>query len=127
MLRLRAAEAGSDSRVYTMRQLVALVFCFMLCITTHAAEVDNSQWAKTLERITNSVVSIQIDQIRSFDTESNSSGQATGFIVDARRGLILTNRHVVTPGPVTSQAVFQNREEVTLYPVYRDPVHDFGI
>ena len=110
-----------------MRQLVALAFCFMLCITTHAAEVDNSQWAKTLERITNSVVSIQIDQTRSFDTESNSSGQATGFIVDARRGLILTNRHVVTPGPVTSQAVFQNREEVTLYPVYRDPVHDFGI
>src|SRR5690606_12547613 len=27
---------------------------------------------------------------------------------------------------VTAQAVFLNREEVTLYPVYRDPVHDFG-
>ena len=54
------------------------------------------------------------------------SSQATGFVVDAKRGLILTNRHVVTPGPVTAQAVFLNREEVTLYPVYRDPVHDFG-
>ena len=31
------------------------------------------------------------------------------------------------PGPVTAQATFQNREEVQLYPVYRDPVHDFGI
>jgi pro-apoptotic serine protease NMA111 len=44
-----------------------------------------------------------------------------------QRGLILTNRHVVTPGPVTAQAIFQNREEVQLLPVYRDPVHDFGI
>src|SRR5690606_24450621 len=61
-----------------------------------------------------------------FDTEWNMSSQATGFVVDAKRGLILTNRHVVTPGPVTAQAVFLNREEVKLYPVYRDPVHDFG-
>jgi pro-apoptotic serine protease NMA111 len=102
-------------------------FLYLLCFTVQAADVDDSKWARTLERIANSVVSIQIDQTRAFDTESNSSGQATGFIVDARRGLILTNRHVVTPGPVTSQAVFQNREEVTLYPVYRDPIHDFGI
>src|SRR2546429_5554323 len=45
--------------------------------------------------------------------------------VDAERGLILTNRHVVTPGPVTAEATFLNREEVQLNPVYRDPVHDF--
>jgi S1-C subfamily serine protease len=55
------------------------------------------------------------------------SAQATGFVVDAERGLILTNRHVVTPGPVTAEATFLNREEVQLYPVYRDPVHDFGL
>ena len=84
-------------------------------------------WAQTLERIASGVVSIQIDSTRAFDTEWNTSAQATGFVIDAKRGLILTNRHVVTPGPVTAQATFQNREEVQLYPVYRDPVHDFGI
>ena len=68
----------------------------------------------------------RVDQARAFDTERNMSAQATGFVVDAQRGLILTNRHVVTPGPVTAQATFLNREEVQLYPVYRDPVHDFG-
>ena len=72
-------------------------------------------------------MTIQIDATRAFDTEWNTSAQATGFVIDAKRGLILTNRHVVTPGPVTAQATFQNREEVQLYPVYRDPVHDFGI
>ena len=40
--------------------------------------------------------------------------------------VILTNRHVVTPGPVTAEAVFLDREVVQLSPIYRDPVHDFG-
>jgi S1-C subfamily serine protease len=84
-------------------------------------------WAQTLERIATGVVTIQIDGVRAFDTEWNTTAQATGFVIDAKRGLILTNRHVVTPGPVTAQAIFLNREEVQLYPVYRDPVHDFGI
>ena len=84
-------------------------------------------WAQTLERIATGVVTIQIDSARAFDTEWNATAQATGFVIDAKRGLILTNRHVVTPGPVTAQAIFLNREEVQLYPVYRDPIHDFGI
>jgi S1-C subfamily serine protease len=84
-------------------------------------------WAQTLERIATGVVTIQIDSTRAFDTEWNTTAQATGFVIDAQRGLILTNRHVVTPGPVIAQAIFLNREEVQLHPVYRDPVHDFGI
>jgi S1-C subfamily serine protease len=87
---------------------------------------ESSRWTRTLERISTGVVAIQIDMARAFDTEWNTSSQATGFVVDAERGLILTNRHVVTPGPVKAFATFLNREEVELKPVYRDPVHDFG-
>jgi S1-C subfamily serine protease len=87
---------------------------------------ESTRWARTLERISSGVVAIQIDAARAFDTEWNTSSQATGFVVDAERGLILTNRHVVTPGPVRAFATFLNREEVALEPVYRDPVHDFG-
>src|SRR3984893_8537182 len=86
-----------------------------------------ASWAQTLERIASGVVTIQIDHKCSFDTEWNTTAQATGFVIDAKRGLILTNRHVVTPGPVTAQAIFLNREEEQLYPVYRDRIHDFGI
>lgn len=46
--------------------------------------------------------------------------------MDKARGLILTNRHVHTPGPIVAEAVFLNREELPVYPVYYDPVHDFG-
>jgi S1-C subfamily serine protease len=97
----------------------------MLPLATIETE-ESPAWTRTLERIADGVVSIQVDGVRAFDTEWNTSAQATGFVVDAKRGLILTNRHVVTPGPVTAQATFLNREEVQLYPVYRDPVHDFG-
>jgi S1-C subfamily serine protease len=95
--------------------------------SSRPAAVSTATWAQTLERIASSVVTIQIDSTRAFDTEWNTSAQATGFVIDAQHGYILTNRHVVTPGPVIAQATFQNREEVQLYPVYRDPVHDFGI
>ena len=97
-----------------------------LIVHVSAVAADDTAWSATLERISSGVVSIRVDSTRAFDTEWNSSSQATGFVVDAKRGLILTNRHVVTPGPVIAEAVFRNNEEVRLTPVYRDPVHDFG-
>ena len=39
---------------------------------------------------------------------------------------MLTNRHVLRPGPCVAEAVFQNREEVPLRALYADPVHDFA-
>jgi len=90
------------------------------------AEAQERSWNETLTQISSGVVSIQVDSTRAFDTQRNQSSQATGFVVDTERGLILTNRHVVTPGPVVAQAIFPNQEEVKLVPVYRDPVHDFG-
>jgi len=97
-----------------------------LALATCATGAENTAWTDTLERISSGVVSIRVDSTRAFDTEWNSSSQATGFVVDAERGLILTNRHVVTPGPVVAEAIFLNNEEVRLTPIYRDPVHDFG-
>ncbi len=96
-------------------------------LARHAAALEsNPDWARTLARIASSVVSINFNQDRAFDTDTNETAEATGFVVDAKRGIILTNRHVVTPGPVTATATFLDREVVRLYPIYRDPVHDFG-
>jgi len=87
---------------------------------------DSSRWSKTLDKVVTATVAIKFSTVRHFDTERAGYGVATGFVVDKKRGLILTNRHVVRPGPVTAEAIFLNHEEVSLYPVYRDPVHDFG-
>ena len=118
-----------SSRSPTRQLLLALALA-LLSLPGHAVlaadGVEPAAWRKTLERIAPSVVSIQVDGTRAFDTEWNESSQATGFVVDAERGLILTNRHVVTAGPVRAEGLFNNQEEVELIPVYRDPVHDFG-
>lgn len=110
-----------------MRCLCSLSVTFLLLAgAVPATAAESGAWRTTLEKISTSVVSIKIDSTRAFDTEWNQSSQATGFVVDSERGLILTNRHVVTPGPVRAEALFKNQEEVELTAIYRDPVHDFG-
>ncbi|KAK8694381.1 hypothetical protein V6N13_071935 [Hibiscus sabdariffa] len=83
-------------------------------------------WRKALQKVVPAVVVLRTTACRAFDTESAGASSATGFVVDKRRGIILTNRHVVKPGPVVAEAMFLNREEITVHPLYRDPVHDFG-
>ncbi|CAA0841081.1 Protease Do-like 7 [Striga hermonthica] len=83
-------------------------------------------WRRALNKVVPAVVVLRTTACRAFDTESAGASYATGFVVDKSRGIILTNRHVVKPGPVVAEAMFVNREEVTVYPIYRDPVHDFG-
>ncbi len=109
-----------------MTYVRTLAAALLLLASTTATAAEDTEWTETLERISSGVVSIRVDSTRAFDTEWNASSQATGFVVDAERGIILTNRHVVTPGPVIAEAVFRNNEEVRLTPIYRDPVHDFG-
>lgn len=84
-------------------------------INTLAAAGDSPEWQATIEKVIKSVVSIHFCQTCSFDTDLSTSSQATGFVVDAERGYILTNRHVVCAGPFWGYCVFDNHEEVGLY------------
>lgn len=91
------------------------------------AASEAETWERTLDRVANAVVVLRVSSPRAFDDGTAGTSTATGFVVDAEQGLILTNRHVVTSGPVVAEAVFQNNEEVDVRAVYRDPVHDFGL
>ncbi len=111
-----------------MRRVLRLICILLILFTASSAwGQEPDQWSRTVQRVSAAVVAIQVDAARAFDTATSSSTEATGFVVDAQQGLILTNRHVVQPGPVVAEAFFENREDVVLTPVYRDPIHDFGI
>ena len=97
----------------------------LICLSVRAQD-NEAAWRNTLEQIRPSVVSLRVNKTRPFDTESNTLLDGTGFVVDARRGIILTNRHIVSTGPVTGEALFANQEEIELERLYADPVHDFG-
>lgn len=88
---------------------------------------DTAEWQACVENVVRNVVSIRFCQTCSFDTDPALTSEATGFVVDAEKGYIMTNRHVVGSGPFWGYCIFDNHEEVDAYPVYRDPVHDFGI
>ncbi len=107
-------------------RLPLLLAALLLLAAPRAFALGDDAWERTLERVVPSVVSLRVSAPRAFDTEPASVSMATGFVVDAEHGLILTNRHVVQPGPVVSEAVFLDYETVDVQPVYRDPVHDFG-
>ncbi len=108
-----------------MRRLLLLLLGVTLVGSLGAAR-PGDDWQTTLDRAARGVVVLRVSATRAFDTEKAAYLTATGFVVDAERGLILTNRHVVNPGPVVAEAVFLDHEEVVVHAVYRDPVHDFG-
>ncbi|KAF8473230.1 hypothetical protein BDZ91DRAFT_393220 [Kalaharituber pfeilii] len=95
--------------------------------SNYSAVSDKETWDKTLARVVKGIVSIKATTTRPFDTEAAGDYTATGFVISKIHGLILSNRHVVSPAPITAVAVFINYEEVPIYPIYRDPIHDFGV
>ncbi len=105
-------------------RLVAWLVVLMAPLSVAAQPV--SDWQQTIDRVVPGVVSLRVNSPRAFDSETPGFLQATGFVVDADRGLILTNRHVVRSGPVVAEGVLLDHEEIPVRAVYRDPVHDFG-
>jgi len=100
---------------------------FLLILAVLSAFAAPDPWTRALDKVTRAVVTIEMDRPRAFDGNGSGNSQATGFVIDRRQGLILTNRHVVSPGPSPARARFLNKEEIDLVPIYRDPVHDFGL
>lgn len=88
-----------------------------------AAPADSPEWQATIENVVKSVVSIHFCQTCSFDTDLSMSSQATGFVVDAERGYIMTNRHVACAGPFWGYCIFDNHEEAR-QPEYHHWVFD---
>ncbi len=125
---LGAGSIGLRARAIAIRNGVGAILLVGLALVMPArGATEASAWRETLDRVAPAVVVLRVSMPRSFDDVTAGTATATGFVIDDELGLILTNRHVVTPGPVVAEAVFQNNEEVAVQAVYRDPVHDFGI
>lgn len=107
-------------------RITSLTLLAYLLSSFNALASEDVRWADTVSKAANSVVSLQLSQLRNFDDSEQGGSNATGFVVDAELGIVLTNRHVVGSGPIRLNATFQNQERVVAVPLYRDPVHDFA-
>lgn len=96
-LELTATESGSHATTACWRRALDNVVpaCVVLKYGSGRSSVVDSSYCylRNLH-----FYACRVTQTRSFDTEVASSSYATGFVIDKARGIILTNRHVVTPG-----------------------------
>ncbi len=108
------------------RAALLLALALSLAGPAPARAADDPDWQAVVDTVSKAVVQVRMDRSRAFATQAAGNSFATGFIVDAERGILLTNRHVVGPGPARAEAILLDNEEVPLEAIYRDPVHDFG-
>jgi len=123
-LTLNNKAAWRINRMSISAALITLCLAFHCAVA--AADSGEANWSRTISRVADSVVSLQLSQLRAFDDTAQGTSTATGFVVDAELGIVLTNRHVISSGPIRVSATFQNQERVDAVPLYRDPVHDFA-
>lgn len=71
-------------------------------------------WEESLARVVPAIVVIRVCSVGAYDGDGAGYSKATGFVVDKARGIILTNRHVVSPGAQSKTAL------VTPYVVRKD-------
>ena len=62
-----------------------------------------------------------------FSGDRKGSGLGAGFLVDAKRGWIMTNAHVVSRSPARVEVAFHGQEFAAATKVYVDPVLDLAI
>lgn len=103
---------------------ITTFFCLLAACVASAQATAATQQDST---VINAIVNIHINKVRSWDDGYNTSSKGTGFVIDSERGLILTNKHILGVGPVVAWGEFANKKMIELVPVYRDPVHDFGL
>jgi hypothetical protein len=81
-------------------QHLHLHWCSDIMINLVSPKTEQN-WQQTCETAVTSIVSILYYFPRAFDTEGSYTSDATGFVVDAGKGIILTNRVSIVPNTST--------------------------
>lgn len=55
---------------------------------------ESAGWTRTLSRVQGAVVVVRMEFMADPEGGQGGSSQGTGFVVDAKRGLVVTNRHI---------------------------------
>jgi len=107
------------------RTLVRLTFLVTAAYFTQAAMAASPE--TIFKRAEHYTVKIEVNIEKPFIWDSKSSASATGFVVDVKRGWILTNAHVAGRSPSQIVISFKGGEQFKAKTVYVDPLLDIAI
>lgn len=99
----------------------ALTLAIILALPA-AAEIP----AEMVHKLKSAVVNIEVSVQHGLNAETTGKRGGTGFIIDAARGIIATNRHVVGTSPALIKIVFEDGTTAEARNWYYDAWHDFA-
>ena len=72
-------------------------------------------------------VKVQVLTEIGLNQDAGGSASGTGFLIDKKRGWLLTNAHVATRSPSTIRVSFRNGEEFEVKRIHVDPLIDLAV
>lgn len=99
----------------------ALGFCLMAGVPARA-EIPSS----LVNRLKPTVVNLEVSTQHGLESDTTGRRKGSGFIVDAKRGIIATNRHVVGTSPSHIKIVFEDGDTAEGSLWHYDVWHDFA-
>ncbi len=110
-----------------MKQVIFRTCIYLLTFTLITTSVDaQHDWTEQIAAFKPMVVNIETASEVVFETETKGTSFATGFVVDAERGIIATNQHVTGTSPANIKINFHDGSFTEAHILYYDPTHDFG-
>ncbi len=101
------------------------IYLLIFTLITATANAEHN-WTEQIASFKPMVVNVETASEVVFETESKGTSFATGFVVDAERGIIATNRHVTGSSPAYIKINFHDGSFTEAKILYYDPTHDFG-
>jgi len=125
MFRLSFVELLFPEKAKIMRRPVSIIIILLFFLSfPFISKADDEKIFQDAQKYT-----VEIDtgiKIPFMEDEKGSSSGA-GFLVDKKRGWILTNAHVASYSPSISQIAFFNHDFKTAKKIYVDPYLDLAI
>jgi S1-C subfamily serine protease len=93
---------------------------------TQTGVVSANTWAPAIERLKPTVVNLEVTAHINLGLDQPGTRLGTGFIVDAERGIIATNRHITSTSPAQIRITFLDGSSTEGKLLYYDYFHDFA-
>ena len=115
------------SQMRRVRLLALLALCIATSPDARAAAADTERGEQIFRKALAYTVQIKSSVTLPFSGDSKGSTLGAGFVVDAERGWILTNAHVVSRSPSRVEVAFHDQDFHDAAKIWVDPYMDIAI
>ncbi len=109
-----------------MKRRTKVICCAVGFLWCQAGIAHANKWAETIERLKPTVVNLEVTTHINIGLDRAGRWHGTGFIVDANRGIIATNRHLTSISPARIKITFVDGSSTEGKLFYYDYNHDFA-